>query len=51
MVFRPTVVDSRANDDRPRRFSSGIPHVVVNGEFVVRDGESTGAMPGGTISV
>jgi N-acyl-D-amino-acid deacylase len=51
VVFRPTVVDSRASYDRPRRFPSGIPHVIVNGEFVVRDGESTGALPGETVRV
>ncbi|MDR9431815.1 MAG: D-aminoacylase [Natronomonas sp.] len=49
VVFRPHVVDERASFADPRRFPSGIPHVLVDGEFVVRDGEVTGALPGETI--
>ena len=30
----------------PHRFASGIPYVMVNGEFVVESGEHTGALPG-----
>jgi N-acyl-D-amino-acid deacylase len=33
----------------PRQYLDGISHVIVNGEFIVRDGESTGQVPGTTI--
>jgi N-acyl-D-amino-acid deacylase len=46
VAFDPAVVESRATFDTPRRHPKGVDHVVVNGEFVVRDGETTGATPG-----
>jgi N-acyl-D-amino-acid deacylase len=46
VVFRPEVVESRATFEHPARYPRGIDHVVVNGEFAVRDGEVTGALPG-----
>ncbi|WP_254534000.1 N-acyl-D-amino-acid deacylase family protein [Natrinema gelatinilyticum] len=49
VVFRPHVVDERATFADPRQLPSGILHVLVDGEFVVRDGELTGALPGGAI--
>ena len=46
VVFDPeTVVDVATYQD-PHRFPEGIPHVFVNGEAIVRDGELTGALPG-----
>jgi N-acyl-D-amino-acid deacylase len=51
VVVRPQVVEDRATFDRPRRYPSGVPHVLVGGEFVVRDGAVTGALPGEAISV
>jgi len=49
VVFDPAAVASRATFDEPRRHPVGIEHVVVDGEFVVRDGEPTGATPGRAI--
>lgn len=51
VVFHPHVVDERASFAEPRRFPSGISHVIVNGEFVVCDGEVTGALPGESVRV
>jgi N-acyl-D-amino-acid deacylase len=43
VLFDPaTVQDGRAPGSAPR----GIPHVIVAGEFVVRDGKVTGSKPG-----
>jgi N-acyl-D-amino-acid deacylase len=50
VVVRPQVVEDRATFAQPRQYPSGIPHVLVGGEFVVRDGEITGALPGDAIS-
>lgn len=46
VVFDPETVRSNATYDEPRRFPTGIHHVVVNGMLVVRDGDHTGATPG-----
>jgi N-acyl-D-amino-acid deacylase len=46
VVFDPATVRSNATYDKPRRFPTGIDHVVVNGTLVVREGEHTGATPG-----
>ena len=37
---------SNATYDEPRRFPTGIEHVLVNGRFVIRDAEHTGILPG-----
>jgi N-acyl-D-amino-acid deacylase len=46
VVFDPAMVRSNATYDEPRRFPSGIDHVVVNGILVVDRGTHTGAFPG-----
>jgi N-acyl-D-amino-acid deacylase len=46
VVFDPATIRSNATYDEPRRFPSGIDHVVVNGVLVVLDGAHTGATPG-----
>jgi N-acyl-D-amino-acid deacylase len=46
VVFDPAVVRSNATYDEPRRYPTGIDHVIVNGTLVVDGGEHTGAMPG-----
>ncbi len=46
VVFDPDTVAARATYEDPLRPPRGIPHVLVDGEFVVRDGETTGATPG-----
>lgn len=45
-VFDPRTVGSPATYLEPRRFPTGIPHVLVNGQFVLRGGQLTGARPG-----
>ena len=46
-VFDPATVEDRASFDEPLRYSTGIPHVLVAGRFVVRGGELVeGAFPG-----
>jgi dihydroorotase len=46
-VFDPGRVIDRATFDNPAQYSDGIPHVLVNGVFVVRNGElQEGASPG-----
>jgi N-acyl-D-amino-acid deacylase len=46
VVFDPATVRSHATYDEPRRFPSGIEHVIVNGEIVVDGGKHTGARTG-----
>jgi N-acyl-D-amino-acid deacylase len=49
VVFDPGRVGSPATYEDPRRYPTGIDHVLVDGEPIVRDGEVTGATPGETI--
>ena len=46
VVFDAASVRSNATYDEPRRFPSGIEHVLVNGKLVVDGEEHTGARPG-----
>ena len=46
VAFEPGTVADRATFDRPHQYPVGIPHVLVNGVFVVRGGAHTGATPG-----
>ena len=51
-VFDPATVLDRATFDAPTTPSAGIPHVIVNGTFVVRNGQLVkGAMPGRAVRV
>lgn len=51
-VFDPAVVIDRATFEAPTAPSAGIPHVLVGGEFVVRDGElAKNARPGRAVRV
>ena len=49
VLFDPDSVDAGATYDQPRRQALGIPHVVLAGQLVVRDGQRTQALPGRSI--
>ena len=46
VAFDPDRVADRATYEAPFQYPEGIPHVVVNGRLVLRDGEHTDARPG-----
>jgi len=46
VVFDPDEVQDHATFVEPHQYSTGMVHVFVNGEHVLRDGEHTGATPG-----
>ena len=48
-VFDPVAVGSDADYEDPAQYPRGIEHVLVAGEFVVRDGTLTGRRPGRAI--
>jgi N-acyl-D-amino-acid deacylase len=45
-VFDPISISDRATYMNPHQYSTGFRHVLINGTFVVDDGERTGALPG-----
>ncbi len=45
-VFDPEGVEEHAEFGDPHHYATGTHHVLVSGEFVLRDGEVTGARPG-----
>ena len=46
VVFDARRVADQATYEDPHRYPSGIEHVIVNGRFVIKDGEHTGSLPG-----
>ena len=46
VVYDPATVDEQSTYQDPHRFPVGMPHVIVAGQVVVRDGQHTGARPG-----
>jgi len=49
VVFDPQIVADRATFREPHQYPVGIPHVMVDGRWVIRGGEHTGALPAGVI--
>lgn len=46
VVFDPATIADRATFEQPHRYPVGIVHVMVNGRWVIREGDHTGATPG-----
>jgi N-acyl-D-amino-acid deacylase len=46
VIFNPTQVRDLATFEDPHQYPQGISHVMVNGQWVVKDGELTAARPG-----
>lgn len=49
VLFDPDTVIDKATFVQPAQYPEGIPHVMVNGQWVIYDGEHTGALPGRVI--
>ncbi|MCB0462634.1 MAG: D-aminoacylase [Flavobacteriaceae bacterium] len=45
-IFNPETIQDHATFAEPHQYSTGMVHVFVNGEQVLKDGEHTGATPG-----
>ena len=45
-IFNPETIQDHATFTEPHQLSTGMVHVFVNGEQVLKDGEHTGATPG-----
>jgi N-acyl-D-amino-acid deacylase len=45
-VFNPDTIQDHATFAEPHQYSTGMVHVFVNGQQVLKDGEHTGATPG-----
>lgn len=45
-IFDPEKIQDHATFAEPHQYATGMVHVFVNGEQVLKDGEHTGALPG-----
>jgi N-acyl-D-amino-acid deacylase len=46
VIFDPARIQDHATFEKPHQYATGVAHVFVNGEQVLKDGEHTGATPG-----
>ncbi len=46
VAFDPATITDHATFEEPHQYATGMVHVFVNGEQVLKDGEHTGALPG-----
>jgi N-acyl-D-amino-acid deacylase len=49
VLFNPDTVIDKATFVQPQQYPEGIPYVMVNGNWVIKQGEHTGALPGKVI--
>jgi N-acyl-D-aspartate/D-glutamate deacylase len=49
VIFDQQKIGDQATYRNPHGYPKGIPHVIVNGELVVENGEHTGVLPGKVI--
>ena len=45
-IFDPKTIRDNATFEKPMQYATGMQHVFVNGDQVLKDGEHTGALPG-----
>src|SRR5437660_846981 len=49
VVFDPTTIADHATSEKPAKSANGMKNIFVNGVQVLKDGEHTGAKPGGAL--
>jgi len=48
-LFDANTVIDKATFEKPHQYPAGIPHVMVSGQWVIRQGQHTGAFPAGVL--
>ena len=46
VIFDPYEIQDHSSFEEPHQYATGMQHVIVNGELVLRNGKHTGALPG-----